>query len=184
VARDIQLGRLSNFLLKPVSYLKYMAVLSLGRVSLALFSGVLLQVVVIIAPHRILVKPDFINLLVIIPMIVVGYFVQLFLAVLTDFIAFWTTEINGIFRFIAVLTRFLSGTLFPISLLPMIMVKINSAFPFVYTFFVSTQLYLGKMSTLEGLLGLGIEIIWLFVLYGIIKIVWRFGLKKYESVGI
>ncbi|MCU0679061.1 MAG: ABC-2 family transporter protein [Planctomycetes bacterium] len=184
VARDIQLGRLSNFLLKPVSYIKYMTVLSLGRVSLALFSGVLLQAVVIVILHRIIVSPDFINILIIIPMIIVGYFVQLFLAVLTGFIAFWTTEINGIFRFIAVLTRFLSGTLFPISLLPMTMVKINSAFPFVYTFFVPTQLYLGKMSALEGLRGLGLEILWLFALYGIIKIVWRFGLKKYESVGI
>ena len=161
-----------------------MSVLSVGRVSLALISGLIMQTLVIIIMRKALIAPDLVNLVIIIPMLFFGYVIQLFIAILSGFIAFWTTEINGIFRFIIVLKRFLSGAYFPINLLPAVLVNLSLAFPFVYTFYVPAQLYLGKMGLSEGWRGLGIELLWLFVLYGIIKIVWRFGLRKYESVGI
>jgi len=78
----------------------------------------------------------------------------------------------------------MSGTFFPIVLLPAFLVKASYFLPFIYTIYIPVQLYLGKISFAEGLRGLAIEILWLVVLYGIIKVVWRFGLKKYESVGI
>jgi len=43
VARDIHIGTLSNYLIKPVSYLKYIVVLAIGRSSLAMLSGVFIR---------------------------------------------------------------------------------------------------------------------------------------------
>jgi len=56
--------------------------------------------------------------------------------------------------------------------------------PFIYTYYFPVQIVLGKVSTREAAEGLIIELLWIFVMYGIIKIVWRAGLRKYESVGI
>ncbi len=185
VAKDIKLGSLSNFMLKPISYLRYMSILSLGRVSIALATGIFLQAMVIFLFHNYILPPSSLfAVIIIIFMVVLGYLINLFISILIGFIAFWTLEINGIFRGILFLKRFLSGTYFPINLLPVLFLHISLAFPFAYTFFVPTQLYLGKMTILQGLIGLGIEILWLFILYGIIKVVWWRGLKKYEGVGI
>jgi len=63
-------------------------------------------------------------------------------------------------------------------------VNVSYFLPFAYTIYVPVQLYLGKISFAEGLRGLAIEILWLVALYIIIKVVWRLGLRKYESVGI
>jgi ABC-type uncharacterized transport system permease subunit len=46
------------------------------------------------------------------------------------------------------------------------------------------QLYLKKIDLITGLKGLGVQIIWIIILYFIIKLVWNRGLKKYEGVGI
>ena len=117
-------------------------------------------------------------------MLVVSYFINLFMAILIGMIAFWTTEIVGIQYSIKVFVKLISGSYFPISLLPIAVINISLLFPFIYTVFIPVQLCLGKISFAEGLKGLGIEALWLGLLYIVIKIVWKFGLKKYESVGI
>jgi len=185
IARDIHRGTLSNSLLKPVSYLKYISVLSLGRVSLALFSSVIMCGILFFLFRNIVLAPAGISsVLLMAAMVVCGYFIKLFLSILTGFIAFWTINIGGPYYSISVLIKFLSGAYFPINLLPNLFLNISLAFPFVYTLFFPVQIYLGKLSIADGLKGLGTEIIWLGLLYLGIKIMWKYGIKKYEGVGI
>lgn len=185
VAKDIQLGTLSNFLVKPMSYMRYMVAISLGRISIA-FIVVLMQgaLVMYIFNNALHFSINIQTALLLIAMLIASYFVNLFMAILIGMIAFWTTEIVGVQYSIKVFIKLISGSYFPISLLPIAIINVSMIFPFIYTVFIPVQLYLGKISFAEGLKGLGIEILWLIVLYAIIKIVWKFGLKKYESVGI
>ncbi len=185
IAKDIHLGKLSNFLFKPISYLKYITALSIGRVSIASTLGAVMIGLLIFLFHESIIGPSsFLNIIIIAIMVFFGYFIRLFLSIIVGFIAFWTIDISGLHYSANIIIKFLSGAYFPMNLLPNVFLNISLVFPFVYTFFYPTQLYLGKISTLEGLKGLGIELIWLFLLYAIIKIMWRRGLKKYEGVGI
>jgi len=185
IARDIHRGTLSNFLLKPVSYLKYVSVLSLGRVSLSLLAGVIMSGILIFLFRNIVLAPaGIISVLLVAAMVFLGYFIRLFLSILIGFIAFWTINIGGPQYSLNIAVKFLSGAYFPMNLLPAFFVNISLAFPFVYNFYFPVQIYLGKLSLLDGLRGLGMEILWLVLLYAAIKIVWRFGIKKYEGVGI
>jgi len=185
IARDIHLGTLSNLLVKPQSYIRYVMAVATGRISIA-FLVVLVQGVLVFSffRHQLIFSLDFSRILLLFFMLVATFFINLLLSILIGFIAFWTTEINGIYYSIKVFSKFMSGTFFPIALLPAFLLKSSFFLPFVYTIFIPVQLYLGKISFAEGLKGLAIEILWLIVLYGIIKIVWRRGLKRYESVGI
>lgn len=186
VGEDIRMGTLSNFLVKPIGYIRYMIALSLGRSFIAFLVVILQGILVVyifndaIASYAIDLKTS----LLLVMMLIVAYFINLFLAILIGLISFWTTEVSGINFSVKVFIKLMSGSYFPINLLPIVFMKVSFFFPFVYTIFVPVQLYLGKISFMEGLRGLAIEIAWLFVLYGIIKLVWKFGLKKYESVGI
>ena len=77
-----------------------------------------------------------------------------------------------------------AGSFFPLSFLPIILYKISQCLPFMYTFFIPVQFFLGKINNQEAIKGLFIELFWCFVLYFIIKKVYKIGLKKYEGVGI
>ena len=185
IARDIHEGTLSNLLVKPQSYIRYVMTVATGRILIA-FLIVLVQGAIVFSFFRgqLASLPDFFTILLLICMLIATYFINLFLSIIIGFIAFWTTEVNGTYYSIKVFSRFMSGTFFPISLLPLFFVKVSYFLPFVYTIYIPVQLYLGKISFAEGLRGLAIEMLWLVVLYVIIKIVWRLGLKRYESVGI
>ncbi len=185
IARDIHMGTLSNLLVKPQSYIRYVMAVGTGRIFIGLLV-VLAQAAIVFSFFRsqIIFSLDLPTILLLAVMLVATYLVNLFLSVIIGFIAFWTTEINGMYYSLKVFSKFMSGTFFPISLLPMFLMKASFFLPFVYTIYVPVQLYLGKISFAEGLRGLAIEIIWLVILYVIIKVVWRLGLKRYESVGI
>ncbi len=185
IANHIQLGQLSNFISKPVSYIKYIVALSLGRIFIALSMSVVINLSLIFIFHdRLIFYADAAKWLLIFLMLLMAYFIQLFLTILVGFVAFWTTDIGGVFYSLTVLSRFMSGTYFPINLLPAAFVNFSLALPFVYTFYYPVQLYLGKISLLQGITGLGLEAVWLFALYFAVRFVWKIGLKKYESLGI
>lgn len=185
VAKDIQTGMLSNYLVKPMSYLRYLIAMSFGRITIALFSGIVMQLFFIAIFHKQIIAPqNFVSVLVVAAIVVIGYLVRLFVSILFGLIAFWTTDIAGLNSFFSILVRFLSGGYAPLSLLPGALFSISMFFPFAYIVYFPTQLYLGKVSMTAGLRGLGIELVWLAILYLVIKIVWHQGLKRYEGVGI
>jgi ABC-2 type transport system permease protein len=185
IARDISLGTLTNLLVKPQSYIRYVMTVATGRISIA-FCIVWVQAAIVISFFRdhLAPVPGFSTVILLVCMLIATYFINLFLSILIGFIAFWAYEINGIYYSIKVFSKFMSGTFFPIALLPAVFAKASFFLPFAYTIYVPVQLYLGKISFAEGLRGLAIEILWLVVLYIIMKVVWRLGLRRYESVGI
>lgn len=185
IENNIFEGKITEFLIKPLSYLRYIFFFSLGRTSIALFSAIVIQAVVVFLFH------DFIILnlsagstLVLFGMLMATFLLKLFITIALGMVTFWTDRIVGIDYSFNVLFKFFSGAYFTLALLPPYALAICKFLPFAYTFYFPTQLYLGKISVFEGLKALGIEILWIFVLYGIIKLMWKKGIKKYEGVGI
>lgn len=185
ISRDIQNGSLSNYIIKPISYIRYIVIHSIGRASLAISSGVIIQsIIVFIFRGNIVVTSDIVLISIGIAMVVLAYFIRLFLSILTGLIAFWIIDVAGITAMLNAFQKFLSGSYFPADLLPAAVVQISSLLPFVYTFFVPTKVFLGNYSRGEAIVGLGIEGVWLVLLYVLVLVVWKFGLRKFEGVGI
>ncbi|MFA5871708.1 MAG: ABC-2 family transporter protein [Parcubacteria group bacterium] len=185
IARQIQFGELSNFIVKPMSYLKYLVSMSTSRSALGLISAIITSLILIVIFSNYIIAPQNPALwLLIIAMLILGYLTHLFITILIGFIAFWTVDISGIFFSVKALEKFAAGVYFPLNLLPAAFVNFSLALPFAYTFYFPIQLFLGKTTIHDGLIGLAIQIAWLLALYFMIKGLWRLGLKKYESVGI
>jgi len=162
-----------------------MITLSIGRAFVATLSGVATAIAMIFIFYgKFIINFNIFNILVISGILIFGYFVRLFLAILIGLISFWIVEIDGLYNFCNIIIRFLSGSYFPVSLLPVAIFKINLFFPFAYLIFMPAQLYLNKINLREGIFGFIIEIMWLIILYILLRVIWKFGLKKYESVGI
>lgn len=185
IAEEIFEGKVSDFLIKPISYLRYIVIFSIGRASVSIIYAVLVQLLIILFfSEYIVFNLDWIRAIVLLLMIIVSYFINVFCSLILGMVAFWTQRITGIDYTVSTLIKFLSGVYFPIALLPESFLNFDKFFPFIYTIYMPTQLYLGKIKTLEGVYALGIEFLWLFILYGIIKLMWSRGIRRYEGVGI
>lgn len=185
VAYDIKDGRLSMFLIRPIGYFNYILAREIGRISLATILSVLSSVLVIVFFFNTFIWDfDAAYWSVIFIMIVLAFITELLLSYLIGLIAFWTDEVDGLYATIVRVKKFFSGGYFPINLLPAIFVNISFLLPFAYSFFIPAQLYLKKIDLADGLKGLLVQIVWIVLLYVIIKLTWRRGLKRYEGVGI
>jgi len=185
VSEEIKNGKLSLFLIKPISYLGYTFALSVGQFFFITILSVITHLVVILFfIDKFILNFETLYLAVILIMVILAFIIEFLIAYLIGLIAFWTDETTGIYATISRLKKFFSGGYFPISLLPSIFVSISLYFPFAYSFFVPSQIYLKKISIEDGLKGLITQIVWIVLLYLIIKIVWKKGIKKYEGVGI
>jgi ABC-2 type transport system permease protein len=184
-AFDIREGRLSSYLLRPMRYLTYKSVLSVGRASIALITGLLTVVLIAYLVRDWFLPPaGGANVAVATALVAVGYCVRIAFAMAIGLLAFWTMEVDGVFTFFSTIFDFFAGGQFPLDLLPAWMLKVSFFLPFAYTRYAPTQLYLGRMDVHDGLVGLGIEIAWLAVFLLAIAFIWKKGLRKYESVGI
>ncbi len=185
IAEDIHKGTLSNFVTKPLSYIRYIIAKASGRVTIALIVVCFQVLLVILLFHSYLVfNVTFSGLLILLLMLIMSYLIQLFLSIIIGLVAFWTIEIGGVYAIINTIANFLSGVYFPINLLPTVFLNFSLLLPFVYTFYIPVQFFLGKISQAEALRGVLVQIVWLFILYLIIKLIWKYGYKKYESVGM
>jgi len=185
IAKDIHQGTMSNMIVKPISYIRYIIAVSMGRVVVALVSVVTIEIAMLYLLHdKIILNFNPATLLLMLAMLIAAFFIKLLFSILIGLIAFWFIEISGTYFSLNIFSKFMSGAYFPMNLLPITFVNISLFFPFIYTFFIPLQLYLKKITFMEGLRGLGVEILWLFLLYLLIKLVWHFGLKKYEAAGV
>lgn len=185
VAHDIKEGRLSAFLLQPISYFYFILSRELGRLSVAFFMSVSSQVVIILFfLNKFILNSDIIYISVILLMVILAFITEILISYLIGLIAFWADEVDGIYATVDRLRKFFSGGYFPLNFLPPVFVTASFSLPFAYSFFVPAQLYLKKIDISAGIRGLFIQLIWIALLYGIIRILWKRGLKKYEGVGI
>lgn len=185
IQKDIHLGRLSNFIIKPISYIRYVMANAIGRNLFAFMVITAMSFIWILIFGKSLTFTD--NILVI-PMLlayfILAYLIKFYLSVLTGYVGFWTTEVTGVSYTVNVVIKFLSGAYFPIDLLGRQVAATFYFFPFIYTFFIPAQIFIGRIDIAQSLKGIAIMLVWLIIIHTIVKIVWIKGLKKYESVGI
>lgn len=184
VSRDINDGRLSMFLVKPISYIKYTFINEIGRAGFITVLSVITQgVIILFFLDRVVFNTDWRYIILIILMVFLALIIELLIGFLIGTIAFWTEEVEGVQTTIDRVKRFFAGGYFPLSLLPASLATLSTYLPFAYSFFFPAQLYLKKIDLHTGIIGIGIQIIWIILLSVILSIVWKQGLKRYEATG-
>jgi len=186
VAGEISNGDITNFLLKPVNYFKYWATRDIASKILNLgFSVFEITILFLILKPNLFLQTNLLTLfavLISLTMAVILFFCLLFI---TNMSAFWMPE-NGWaaqFLFIAIITDFLSGGVFPLDILPLAFQKVLYSSPFPYLLFFPLQVYLGKIAGLEIIRGLATAFTWVFILFMTVKFIWAKGLRRYSAEG-
>lgn len=97
-------------------------------------------------------------------------------------LSFWVDRAESYIYATIVFSNFFNGSLLPLDAFPGWFITINNWLPFKYLMYVPIQAFLGKHQF--SILELGIGLGWALFSSLAINVIWKRGLKKYESQGI
>lgn len=186
VGAQIITGEISNMLLKPISYLRYIFARDLSDKLINIFfsSIELVLIVAILRPPLVLQGNGlfFTGALISVLVGLTLYFVLNFSLSLS---AFWLHGDDWWApRFIfGIILDFLAGGLFPIDALPGLAKQLVLLTPFPYLLYFPMKVYLGQADGEVIIRGLAIGLVWLLGLYLFQRWLWRRGLMAYTSSG-
>lgn len=101
--------------------------------------------------------------------------------------AFWLTKTEGIRRAFLVARDLAAGTFIPLTFFPEILQKALFFLPFQFITYVPTRVFIGKYELAGITMSIpeivGLQFVATLVMYGVYKILWRFGIKRFTGVG-
>jgi ABC-2 type transport system permease protein len=186
VSSDVAEGNLSNHLVKPISYFKYWFTRDIASKTLNLgFAAVEFTALFLILKPTFYFQTNIFVLLAFLISVTIAMLIYFCILFLTSAVPFWAPELGWGSQFLVnvVILEFLSGSLFPIDILPAGLQRIVMSTPFPYMIYFPVQVYLGKIIGVAQVQGFIVSIAWLFILWFAMKNVWNKGLKVYQALG-
>jgi ABC-2 type transport system permease protein len=186
VAGDIVRGDIINYLLKPISYFKFWFTRDLSSKALNIsFAALEFLLLFIILKPPFFFQTNPLTLFAFLMSIVLAIGIYFNLLFIMSAVPFWAPEMGWGSHFLVtvIIVEFLSGALFPIDILPGAVQSFLSLTPFPYLIFFPIQVYLGKVSGTELLVGSIVSIFWVVALWLIMNAIWKRGLRAYQAYG-
>ena len=116
--------------------------------------------------------------------IVLGHLVSLTTAMALAMLALFVGEAMALFELYFFPQVFLSGTLFPVALLPGWAQTIGKVLPFYYTTGLPTEIMIGRVSAAQAVPLLGVQVAWIGIASALWVALYRRGLRHYTGVGM
>jgi len=185
VGAEIVTGNITNILLKPMSYLRYVFSRDLSDKFINIFfSSIEITGFILLFHPPLIWQTQPFYVLSFIASLLLALMLYFFINMAISYTAFWLVEDWWAPRFMfGIILDFLAGGLFPVDILPPIMVKILAFTPFPYILFFPIKIYLGQLSYFQVLQGLGVVLVWTWLAYLLQRYTWRKGLRQYEAIG-
>ena len=181
---NINNGELSQFLIRPFQYLGYWFARDIGdKLFNVSFAFGELAIFLLILHPTLYLQSNGAFLFLAVVSILIAVVINFFIGSLLGMIAFWSPEVWAPRFIFMTLVSFFAGGLFPLDILPLTLQRIFSLLPFSYLGYFPLAIYLGKLSFLQIGQGFSIAVVWSILLYVLVSVVWRKGLKMYSSEG-
>lgn len=183
IAADILSGDIMNYFLKPFSFFKFLISREVADKLLNLFFTTIEIVILllILKPHIFIQSNPFTYILFLVSLII-GAVISFFISLNISFIAFWSNEIWAPRFIYSILTWFLTGSFFPLDILPKKVYSFLLLTPFPYLIYLPAKVFLDGFS-LKLAVPILISCCWCLGLYFVTKKVWEKGIKIYSAYG-
>jgi ABC-2 type transport system permease protein len=185
IAAEIREGQLSSLLLKPFDFLAYRSCIFVG--SRLLYTVVtILPVVAVFWYFRAYLHwpAHAVTWLYFFPSLLMAGAIQFLIAYALAMLAFWILEISTVVFILYSFEYFLSGRLFPLDTVPGIAGTLLRLLPFPYELYFPVAVLMEKIQGPQLWQGLGIQGLWVLLIFGLARALWSAGLRRYEAVGI
>ncbi len=184
LSRHIRTGDLSNYLVKPLNYFRYMAAFSFGyRSAVSTVTVLIALCLFLFFPSVISYPPNLIYSLSFVGFAILSWVLFYEIAFLFGITSFWTTEIGNIRIAVDQLILLLGGLWIPLNMFPQEVVKVLDYLPFKYLFYYLVQVYQGKIAYPQLVRNFFIELFWIGLFWLGIQLFWKKGVQRYENFG-
>lgn len=175
-------GMLSPALLKPVHPI-HMDIADNISSKLITMPFMLLVAVVLSLIFHPMIAPQPWALAAAVPVLLLAFLLRFLLEWTLAQAAFWTTRTSAINQSYFVLILFLSGQIAPLELFPHPIQVLATILPFRWILGFPVELLLGRLTPIEALTGIGMQALWVVLAYGLMRFIWRAGVRLYSAVG-
>ncbi len=184
VAGDIRDGGLRKYLLQPIDYITYHAALRAAHKSVyfVMASGPY-AMVFWLCRDFLPDWPSHVSLVLSVASLLLAFLLGFMVNCTLGLLAFWFLEVRSFLHVFMVGQYFLSGHMFPLSLLPDSVQGVVTWLPFAYETYYPTLILLQRLDTAEAVRVLFIQAGWVAVLFVAARLAWRRGLRRYAAYG-
>lgn len=181
----IRSGKLTTFLLRPITHIRYAFYQKLGHRFLSIWLEVLPVLLIIVFVLRIQLPR--LNALTVLT-IALGFCMTFLVNYAVGILSFWVVNnagMRGVFYLIASVT---SGVYFPLTILPKAIQNILFLLPFQFMSYVPARVWMGSYTlgsiTLPVRQVVVIQFAAVALMGAACSLLWRFGEKRYMGVGV
>lgn len=186
VGEEIRDGSIVMRMIKPVNYDRSILFFELGQKIITLIMVTLPMIIGIeiyrfVQTGSIVFRLDYFILFMI--SIVLAYLLSFYLNICFGFMAFFLKNLWGFNILKEGVINFLSGAVIPIAFMPTLMQKILGVLPFSSLSYTPVMIYMGKYNAQQIVFVMGMQVIWLGIIYALSKGVWRLSIKHLTVQG-
>jgi ABC-2 type transport system permease protein len=181
---EISSGKISSYLVRPISYHLYALSLDLAQKTVHVVSAFFEVALLSYLVHGGLYLPKnpWTWALFLIAAVLASL-LFFFMEFIVSSLAFWTSESGGPLFCFELFLQFAAGTFFPLDVLPEALRRFLSATPFPYMVYFPARIFLEKVTPGEAARLLTVEAAWLAVFLTAALSVWRVGVRSYAAEG-
>ncbi len=184
IRANIRDGRLSQYLVKPASFLLGQFMKDAGYKIIGVVTGlVLFLLLLLITPKFILLPASLASASSFVFFLLVARILAFCFQAITGLAAFWLGHIGAAMQIRYFLEKVFGGEFAPLVLFPVILQKTAAWLPFQYLFYVPAQAYLGKIPIHELLSTMIQAVIWVILFIAIVAGMWQRGIRQYDGAG-
>lgn len=182
--RDIQKGELVRYLVKPFPY--YWIKLfeeAPYRILQGAYGIITLAIFYFCFGGFISLSRDPLTICLAVIIAVLAAFISNTFKQIIGLLAFWITDIFGLYEVLEVIHIVFAGVVMPLALLPSFVRTIANMLPFAYIIYYPTVAFIGRLSHPELVRVVGVQCLWLGFMIIVYRGVWNAGIKKFTAIG-
>lgn len=183
IAEEIKDGKISVYLVKPVSYIKWCFSNFLAERSFESVLRILMLIILLLFFPKIFVFSGIRRFLAFLVLLTSSLVFNFLFNISISFLAFFVTDVRFFRTTVLMIGDFFAGALIPLDLMPGVLKKISFLLPFQFWIYFPIKFYQGQLTLnhlIEGFFLLGF---WILIFFGLVIFLWRRGIKTYEAVG-
>lgn len=115
--------------------------------------------------------------------LVLSFLLGFFMEALIGLVGFWTLEVSSLLWVFMLLNFFLSGHMFPLSILPAPWDTVAMAIPLQYLAYFPAAVFLEKVSGAAMWQGVAIQAAWVLFFIVACRVAWNRGVRRYSAFG-
>lgn len=185
IALQIRDGEIKRYLIQPIDFIAFLLLTRVAhKIAYYVIAAAPFALVFYLARDYFVDGwPSFPVMIAFCASLIMGFLIGFFLEAAIGMIGFWFLEVTSLLFVVMLFSFFLSGHMFPLTMLPSGIEAVVQFLPFKYLAYFPAAVFLGKIPEDELWIEIGIEAAWLVFFIVLCRVAYARGVKRYSGFG-